>query len=751
MGTVPNPKRTVTVQMVPKTPGDDVLVNKDSNANWNQESNLKRIQDCSSSIPVTLKSDNVSLTSIQTVKTANPDKTIKEETLSAPSSASVGHRKCESLTGQEGELNVETTGQRQRNRGDSHQDGNANLGTLSALHTKQEEDCGVFLFAVGKPSKTDRQTNDIAASVTEAEGCLGPKAQSKMLTAEDSLLADGKEAERSQTSNTSSDPNLKALGGSVSQQSDSDGANKSDSPQILRSKGIGYSVCPSQCSSTSSPQPTLTQRESPRINSFNPPEMEHNSAEKSKLKQSEDMPGTRSVSPELAETKPKDSDYGCLEKDLRPPEISQTPLGGSSSPTSGSPSSTGVSINCSSGLKVTDEAVQTQSDALEGKRKVHCKVYREASTMTSVLEYGSSSCIQQHDVEVQAVAKVCSRAVSTSPTLFPQTPYQSPLGPKMEAGESLSVVCKLENATVPVLVPSQIYISTTVPKSCDHSAVSLSDRHPQTSGVVIYTDTALQQESRLGAKPKESGPPVFNVQKGLPPLQPVYQINIETCSQNQPSSHNLNKTSPAVSVSEPSIDSAIAGRGTASSGQVCQVLSDTSTMPAQTASPPTSTPQEAAQCASAKEPRTEGVKFATTSSLASSCQKTVSKQAAVGQNEPQVEPEREEEEKAARQTKKSIHDVVWDEQGMTWEVYGASLDPESLGFAIQSHLQCKIKEHEKKIMAQTVLQKSMSGAIEESPSQRKTKRRQANVFRSMFQNFRRPNCCLRPPPSAVLE
>lgn len=42
-------------------------------------------------------------------------------------------------------------------------------------------------------------------------------------------------------------------------------------------------------------------------------------------------------------------------------------------------------------------------------------------------------------------------------------------------------------------------------------------------------------------------------------------------------------------------------------------------------------------------------------------------------------------------------EVAWDEQGMTWEVYGASVDLESLGTVIQSHLESKIQEQEKHI------------------------------------------------------
>lgn len=40
----------------------------------------------------------------------------------------------------------------------------------------------------------------------------------------------------------------------------------------------------------------------------------------------------------------------------------------------------------------------------------------------------------------------------------------------------------------------------------------------------------------------------------------------------------------------------------------------------------------------------------------------------------------------------SMKQVQWDEDGMTWDVYGACLDPEELNTAIQRHLQLKTKE-----------------------------------------------------------
>lgn len=98
---------------------------------------------------------------------------------------------------------------------------------------------------------------------------------------------------------------------------------------------------------------------------------------------------------------------------------------------------------------------------------------------------------------------------------------------------------------------------------------------------------------------------------------------------------------------------------------------------------------------------------------------------------------------------KRVRDVVWDEQGMTWEVYGASLDPESLGVAIQNHLQRQIREHEKSIRAQS--SQARRSVSSDSSSNKKLKGRQHGVFQSMLQNFRRPNCCVRPAPSSVLD
>ncbi len=89
-------------------------------------------------------------------------------------------------------------------------------------------------------------------------------------------------------------------------------------------------------------------------------------------------------------------------------------------------------------------------------------------------------------------------------------------------------------------------------------------------------------------------------------------------------------------------------------------------------------------------------------------------------------------------------EIVWDEQGMTWEVYGASLDMESLGFAIQNHLQCKIHEHERRI---GTLRKSIC-LSEQSPGKGRTGKKKRNIFRSLFAGSK---CCSKPRPKEEAE
>lgn len=67
------------------------------------------------------------------------------------------------------------------------------------------------------------------------------------------------------------------------------------------------------------------------------------------------------------------------------------------------------------------------------------------------------------------------------------------------------------------------------------------------------------------------------------------------------------------------------------------------------------------------------------------------------EEEKAIEVNKKEENKEERDETVKPQDVAWDEKGMTWEVYGASVDLESLGTAIQSHLETKIQEQKKHI------------------------------------------------------
>ncbi|KAL7869325.1 hypothetical protein AOLI_G00133130 [Acnodon oligacanthus] len=79
-----------------------------------------------------------------------------------------------------------------------------------------------------------------------------------------------------------------------------------------------------------------------------------------------------------------------------------------------------------------------------------------------------------------------------------------------------------------------------------------------------------------------------------------------------------------------------------------------------------------------------------------------------------------------------VKEVEWDAEGMTWEVYGASLDPEELGLAIQRHLELQIKE----TAAAAAEKKS---AENNCVSTQQSKRKSGRVVRSLHS----PACCSR--------
>ncbi|NXW05417.1 GRIN1 protein, partial [Fregetta grallaria] len=91
-----------------------------------------------------------------------------------------------------------------------------------------------------------------------------------------------------------------------------------------------------------------------------------------------------------------------------------------------------------------------------------------------------------------------------------------------------------------------------------------------------------------------------------------------------------------------------------------------------------------------------------------------------------------------------IREVSWDEKGMTWEVYGASMEVEVLGMAIQKHLEKQIEEHGRQVVMTP--QSTRTGSVKGAPRKGEPKR-QPSVFRALLQNVRRPRCCSRAGPA----
>ncbi|NXT42255.1 GRIN2 protein, partial [Pelecanoides urinatrix] len=84
--------------------------------------------------------------------------------------------------------------------------------------------------------------------------------------------------------------------------------------------------------------------------------------------------------------------------------------------------------------------------------------------------------------------------------------------------------------------------------------------------------------------------------------------------------------------------------------------------------------------------------------------------------------------------KSPVREVRWDDEGMTWEVYGASVDPEVLGLAIQKHLEIQIEQF------QTEPAHLARKSNEEPSSDKMGKKR---PFRTMMHSLRYPSCCAR--------
>lgn len=720
MGT--NPKRTVTVQMVPQLAVVDTLGNKEPNANWAKEPNLKLSQVCPKpNLASPDKQDIVPVSTAPTNTTPHTQKTASSggEPVSSivsdkPGPGNGNQTKSEHVTVGDQHLPcVPLTGHGVVKAGGVQTDSNANVEVLSL--TNEKDVCKDGLSAAAQV--------DIHRSDCRIKGPSAPEEESKAKAREDSnknISTNDKNLNRiSELRNTASEL-----------QQDNQGS-------ILVPKNMDITV----------PQKT---KEPDHVQSCSP------SSAAPKPTQSMETSTPHSPSKPASKSKESINENSCLkhpEKDFSPVKIQQVSSDKHQPVSSQKDSSTLPQAiqNMPAYGQVAEDASQTHTAVFEGQQC--CKLYREASTMTSSLSPGSVK--QSHDMEVQAVANMCNKSVATSPSLLPFSVTRRPSSGAVsrEEAQSLAVVYQV-NDGVSLHAMNITSLSASTDPMAERLTVEAEMCPNQNPGVLFHSETLSQQhDSRLGAKPKEPGSALCNI-------QPVYQINIEhTNHKKQGESIN---SQPKTGVQTSAAKTAHAETPSLKSGTPLETAgaskSADSNKAALSHAAFTARPEQALPT-----PRTTTTTTTSKSALADNKDASLkerSKEAGgkaltkeTNSGKQKLEPETnddDEDDETGTQKEKSIHDVVWDEQGMTWEVYGASVDPESLGFAIQSHLQCKIKEQERKLIAQTSFRKSVSGAG--SPRHgKKNKRRQQNIFRSMLQNVRRPNCCVRPPPSSVLE
>lgn len=792
--------------MVPQLAMVDTLGNKESNANWVKEPNLNLNQVCPTSTlpPTDNTQDNICLAAMTAPNTTSNTQTASRGgepvggVMSDTPIPANGHQeKLGLVIGDQRMPDVSLPGGGVSEVGEGKRDGNANLRMLTLAEEK--DICKAGLSPAITLSKVDTQTKDCRAKGPSGpmEVCVEPTAQGTTKSAaKESLVGDNNKdispnnqmaIKACESRNAASDVLMPQNG----RTQDTLGTTNKDAPVPLKSTEPDHLKClsPSAANSLAQSQYPLQVSKDciPVTNSQTPLLKEYKMQESLQPKQSEENTSLSSVTTPPP-PKSREAEAGFINKNLNSshPEKNLQPLENTQiSADKHQPASS--QKDCSTQPQalqylpahgqVAEEAIQPYTASHgEQQEKAYCKHYREASTMTS---FQTSTLTKQcQDVEVQAVPSTCSRAVSTSPSLLPLAIPHRPSTDSVprDDSQSLAVVYQVDSGVgLHQMVPSQIHIGslpTSVEPRSERLTMEVSPN--QNAGVVLHTE-----DTRLGAKPKEPGSALCNTQRGALPLQPVYQINIESSNQNEQAANHHSKTVNSQCMT----------------GAENPTISETAALPTQSAKTPTAeaptsqleSPPEAAIASKSKSADKNGAAAlslsasttnpiqalptttTTTTAVTDTKPKTdlsvnktdsrkhqtetgakVSKKETNSCKQKQEQERKEEEDESENQTEKAVQDVVWDEQGMTWEVYGASVDLESLGFAIQSHLQCKIKEQERKIIAQSSIKKSSSAA--DSPQHgRKSKRRQPKIFRSMLQNVRRPNCCARPPPSAVLE
>lgn len=91
-----------------------------------------------------------------------------------------------------------------------------------------------------------------------------------------------------------------------------------------------------------------------------------------------------------------------------------------------------------------------------------------------------------------------------------------------------------------------------------------------------------------------------------------------------------------------------------------------------------------------------------------------------------------------------VKEVAWDAEGMTWEVYGASVDPEVLGLAIQKHLELQIQEAAGRTSTLSRQNTQASQCSQHSQhSQQRRKWGSSRGGRGVMALLQNPGCCTR--------
>lgn len=703
MGT--NPKRTVTVQMVPQLAEVDSLGNKESNANWSNEPHLKLSQVCpKAAITPPDQQDNLSLVTA----TANPCshapttpskgvEPVSSTVTDKPAPASGNQTKCEPVTGGEQHLpKLSLTGQCVDETGGDLRDSNANIKMLNPDGGKEARNSGSST-AVTAASKVDMHSNGCriqgpSAPLEELEKLNPSTKDTAREIGDKKVSSDDKNLNTSEFKNVAPDFQKDTVGSISVPSKDELRSQKTEASDHLQKRSASSVHGASDHKQSLEPLTPLTSYEPSHANKVT----DGSSANESSCSvyPQKDFPmqrgqqGSQDTHQHVSSQK---------ESSTLPQAEQNTPMCG----------------------QVAEATSQTDTAASAGQPE--CKLYREASTMTSLSPAPTKKC---QDMEVQAVASTTSKAVATSPSLLPFSGTRRPSSGAIHWVEpqSLAAVYQVNDG----VGLHQMYtapLSSSTGQTSERLTVEAEMCPPQNAGF-------QQLDSRLGAKPKETGSVQCNI-------QPVYQINIEHNNHKKPGETSDSQQKSGACAEAPSLK---AGTPPGTAGASKSGSADRNKAALSQAAVTTKTEQALTT-------------ITTTADITKKADLTKNKtlrERNSGQQKIEPGKNNKEEDQSGKQKGKSVHDVVWDEQGMTWEVYGASVDPESLGFAIQSHLQCKIREQERKLIAQTSFRKSISGV--DSPRHgKKNKRRQQNIFRSMLQNVRRPNCCVRPPPSSVLE